>query len=43
LAGATYIEATAGPATGFYEKHGFTVVASADTRCGAAVRMRQEL
>lgn len=42
-AGAMYLEVTAGPARGFYERVDFTVVASAETRFGPAVRMRREL
>jgi GNAT superfamily N-acetyltransferase len=42
-AGATYLEVTAGPASGFYERVAFTVVASAETRFGPAARMRREL
>jgi GNAT superfamily N-acetyltransferase len=41
--GARCLEVTAGPAQGFYEKVGFSVVASAETRFGPAVRMRREL
>jgi GNAT superfamily N-acetyltransferase len=41
--GATRLEVTAGPAIGFYERVAFTVVASAETRFGPAVRMRREL
>jgi GNAT superfamily N-acetyltransferase len=41
--GAEVIEVIAGPAQGFYEKLGFEVVASAETRFGPAVRMRRRL
>ncbi len=41
--GADCLEVTAGPAQGFYEKLGFTVIAEAQTRFGRAVRMRREL
>jgi GNAT superfamily N-acetyltransferase len=41
--GAQYLEVTAGPAQGFYERVGFHVVDTADTRFGPAVRMRREL
>ncbi len=34
---------TAGPAQGFYERLLFTVVGSAQTRFGPAVRMQREL
>jgi GNAT superfamily N-acetyltransferase len=37
------IEVTAGPATGFYEKLGFAVIAQTQTRFGPAVRMCREL
>jgi GNAT superfamily N-acetyltransferase len=40
---ATWLAVTAGPARGFYEKVGFTVVAEAETRFGPAVRMRRKL
>jgi GNAT superfamily N-acetyltransferase len=43
VSGALCLEVTAGPAQGFYEKVGFSVVASADTRFGPAVRMRRKL
>jgi GNAT superfamily N-acetyltransferase len=38
-----WLDVTAGPATGFYEKVGFTIVGSARTRFGPAVRMRREI
>jgi ribosomal protein S18 acetylase RimI-like enzyme len=41
--GALCLEVTAGPAQGFYERVGFSVVASAETRFGPAVRMRRKL
>ncbi len=41
--GAEYLEVTAGPAQGFYERAGFHLVGSAQTRFGPAVRMRREL
>ncbi len=41
--GAECMEVTAGPAQGFYEKVGFTVVAETETRFGPAVRMRRAL
>lgn len=37
------LEVTAGPATGFYEKLGFAIIAEAETRFGPAVRMRRDL
>jgi GNAT superfamily N-acetyltransferase len=37
------MEVTAGPARGFYERVGFTVVSATQTRFGPAVRMRREL
>jgi N-acetylglutamate synthase-like GNAT family acetyltransferase len=40
---ASAIEVTAGPASGFYEKLGFEVISSAQTRFGPAVRMRRGL
>ena len=40
---ATALEVTAGPAQGFYEKVGFSVIGDADTRFGPAVRMRRDL
>jgi hypothetical protein len=42
-AGATYLEVTAGPASGFYEKVTFSIVDRAETRFGPAMRMRREL
>jgi ribosomal protein S18 acetylase RimI-like enzyme len=42
-AGAASLEVTAGPAQGFYERVGFTLIGSAETRFGPAVRMRREL
>jgi GNAT superfamily N-acetyltransferase len=41
--GAEYLEVTAGPAQGFYEKAGFDLVGAAQTRFGPAVRMRRRL
>jgi GNAT superfamily N-acetyltransferase len=41
--GARYLEVTAGPAQGFYERAGFSVFDTAQTRFGPAVRMRCEL
>jgi GNAT superfamily N-acetyltransferase len=41
--GAERLEVTAGPAQGFYEKVGFAVTGSTQTRFGLAVRMRREL
>jgi GNAT superfamily N-acetyltransferase len=41
--GAECLEVTAGPAQGFYEKVGFVLVGSAETRFGPAVRMRRGL
>jgi GNAT superfamily N-acetyltransferase len=41
--GATTLQVIAGPATGFYEKVGFEIVSSAQTRFGPAVRMRRRL
>jgi ribosomal protein S18 acetylase RimI-like enzyme len=41
--GAAWMEVTAGPAQGFYEKVGFAVVAKEATRFGPAVRMRRKL
>jgi GNAT superfamily N-acetyltransferase len=43
LAGAGCLDVTAGPARGFYEKLGFQLVGSAETRFGPAVRMRRGL
>ena len=42
-AGAACLEVTAGPAQGFYERVGFTVIGSTETRFGPAVRMRREV
>jgi GNAT superfamily N-acetyltransferase len=42
-AAASCLEVTAGPARGFYEKLGFTVIGHANTRFGPAVRMRRDL
>ncbi len=41
--GAEYLEVTAGPAQGFYERVGFDLIDAAQTRFGPAVRMRREL
>jgi GNAT superfamily N-acetyltransferase len=41
--GATCLEVTAGPAQGFYERVGFRLVGSAQTRFGPAVRLRRDL
>jgi len=41
--GAECLEVTAGPARGFYERVGFRLVGSAETRFGPAVRMRRAL
>jgi GNAT superfamily N-acetyltransferase len=41
--GARSIEVIAGPAQGFYERLGFGVIATAETRFGPAVRMRRAL
>ena len=41
--GATALQVIAGPATGFYEKLGFEIVSTAQTRFGPAVRMRRRL
>jgi GNAT superfamily N-acetyltransferase len=41
--GAACLEVTAGPAQGFYERVGFTVVGSTETRFAPAVRMRRDL
>jgi GNAT superfamily N-acetyltransferase len=41
--GADCLEVTAGPAQGFYEKVGFELVGTAETRFGPAVRMRRRL
>jgi GNAT superfamily N-acetyltransferase len=42
-AGGVCLEVTAGPAQGFYERVGFTLIGSAETRFGPAVRMRRRL
>lgn len=42
-AGAECLEVIAGPAQGFYERVGFELVGSAQTRFGPAVRMRRRL
>lgn len=41
--GAESLEVTTGPAQGFYERVGFTLIGAADTRFGPAVRMRRDL
>jgi GNAT superfamily N-acetyltransferase len=41
--GAARLEVIAGPAQGFYERLDFTVIDSASTRFGPAVRMRRDL
>jgi GNAT superfamily N-acetyltransferase len=41
--GAECLEVTAGPAQGFYERVGFDLIDTAQTRFGPAVRMRREL
>ena len=41
--GAACLDVTAGPAEGFYERVGFVVTGSAETRFGPAVRMRYEV
>jgi GNAT superfamily N-acetyltransferase len=41
--GAEALEVTAGPAQGFYERVGFTLIGAAQTRFGPAVRMRRDL
>lgn len=41
--GALCLEVTAGPAQGFYERVGFRLVGTAQTRFGPAVRMRRTL
>lgn len=41
--GALRLQVTAGPASGFYEKVGFSVLCSAVTRFGSAVRMCRDL
>jgi GNAT superfamily N-acetyltransferase len=40
---AACLEVTAGPAAGFYERLGFTIIGEAKTRFGPAVRMRRDL
>lgn len=39
--GATCLQVTAGPATGFYEKLGFAITGETQTQFGPAVRMRR--
>ena len=41
--GAEALEVTVGPAQGFYERVGFTVIGAAQTRFGPAIRMRRDL
>jgi GNAT superfamily N-acetyltransferase len=41
--GAAGLEVIAGPAQGFYEKVGFTVIGVAETQFGPAVRMRRDV
>jgi GNAT superfamily N-acetyltransferase len=41
--GADWLEVTVGPAQGFYEKVGFEVVGTVETRFVPAVRMRRKL
>jgi GNAT superfamily N-acetyltransferase len=41
--GARHLEVTAGPAEGFYRKLCFSVIDTAETRFGPAVRMRRDL
>jgi GNAT superfamily N-acetyltransferase len=41
--GAAGLEVIAGPAQGFYEKVGFTVIGVAETRFGPALRMRRDV
>jgi len=41
--GAEALEVTAGPAQAFYERVGFNLIGSAQTRFGPAVRMRRDL
>jgi GNAT superfamily N-acetyltransferase len=41
--GAEALEVTAGPAQGFYERVGFRLIGTAQTRFGPAVRMRRDL
>jgi GNAT superfamily N-acetyltransferase len=40
---AVHLDVIAGPASGFYERLGFTVVESTETRFGPALCMRREL
>ncbi len=42
-AGASSLDVTAGPARGFYEKLGFKVTGTVETRFAPAVRMRRDL
>jgi GNAT superfamily N-acetyltransferase len=42
-AGAARLEVTVGPARGFYQKLGFYLVGTVETRFAPAVRMRREL
>jgi GNAT superfamily N-acetyltransferase len=41
--GASRLEVTAGPAQGFYERVGFSLIGTTQTRFGPAVRLRREL
>jgi len=41
--GAQALEVTVGPAQGFYERVGFNLIGTAQTRFGPAVRMRRDL
>ena len=41
--GGRRLEVTAGPAQGFYERTGFRVIGSAQTRFGPAVRMGRDI
>ena len=41
--GAEALEVTVGPAQGFYERVGFTLIGATQTRFGPAVRMRRDL
>lgn len=41
--GAEALEVTVGPAQGFYERVGFNLIGTAQTRFGPAVRMRRDL
>ena len=41
--GADALEVTVGPAQGFYERVGFNLIGTAQTRFGPAVRMRRDL